>query len=105
MYALKQLAYRYGFRYGPTGEPIMYRTFVDLINQNGRVHELGLTSRFYMQTKPMAILRMAPIGLKLIMRGRSPLRPRPIKDKEQLVAIITKARALQAPRAIAELTN
>ena len=104
MYALKQLAYRNGFRHGPTGEPIMYRTFVDLINQNGRVHEVGLTSRFYMQSRPLAILKMAPIGLKLFLLGRMPLRPHAIRDKEQLVAIIKKARELEAAHASAEVT-
>jgi len=98
MYSLKQLAYRNGFRYGPTGEPIMYRTFVDLINQNGRVHEVGLTGKYYMQSKPMAILKMAPIGVKMFMRGRTPLRPHVIENKEQLTAIITKARELEAAR-------
>ena len=104
MYALKQLAYRNGFRRGPTGEPIMYRTFVDLINQNGRVHEVSLASKVYMQSRPMALLRMAPIGLKMIRRGRSRLRPHTINDKEQLVAIITKARELEAAHAAEEVT-
>ena len=104
MYALKQLAFRKGFRYGPGGEPIMYRTFVDLINQSGRVYEVGLTGRFYMLSRPLAILKMAPIGLKLFFLGRMPLRPHAINDKEQLVAIINKARALEAAHAPAEVT-
>lgn len=99
MYALKQLAYRHGFRRGPTGGPIMYRVFVDLLNQNGRVYEVSLMIRYYLQSEPLAMLKMAPIGLKMFRRGRSPLRPHTLSDKRQLVAIITKAREIEAARA------
>jgi len=105
MYGLKQLAYRSGFRYGPTAEPIMNRTFVNLINHNGRVHEVSLMSRYYLQSKPLAVLKMAPIGLKMFLRGRMPLRPRAIKGKEQLNTIIVKAHALEAARATVEVSR
>lgn len=105
MYVLKQLASRYGFRYGPTGEPVMCHTFADLVARNGRVHELGLMIRFYLKTNPLAMLKMAPLGLKLMLRGRSPLMPKAVKGKEQLAAIIGKARALEAAHATEEVTK
>lgn len=101
MYGLRELAFRNGFRYGPTAEPIMNRAFVDLINQHGRVHEMSLMLRYYLQSRPLAILKMAPIGLKLFLRGRMTLRPEAIKGKEQLNAIIGRARALEAAHATA----
>jgi len=104
MYSLRQLALRSGFRYGPTAEPIMNRIFVDLVNQNGRVHEVSLMLRYYLQSKPLAILKMAPIGLKMFLRGRMPLRPDAIKGKEQLNAIIAKAHALEAAHATVEVS-
>jgi len=105
MYALKQLASRYGFRYGPTGEPAMCHTFADLVVRNGRIHEFGLMIRFYLKTKPLAMLKMAPLGPKLMLRGRLPLMPKAVKGREQLAAIISKARALEAARANVEVTE
>jgi len=105
MYGLKQLAYRSGFRSGPTAEPVMNRAFVDLINRNGRVHEVSLMLRYYLQSKPLAILKMAPIGLKMFLRGRMPLRPHAIEGTEQLSAIIAKAHALEAARATVEVSR
>lgn len=103
MYALKQWAFRNGFRYGPTGAPVMDRCFVDLVNRNGRVHELGLMTRYYLGSKPVAMLKMAVVGLKLMARGRSPVKATTIKDKGQLAAIIAKARALEAGHATKEV--
>jgi heterodisulfide reductase subunit C len=99
MYALKQVAYRHGFRYGPTGEPVMYRNFVELVNRNGRVHEMELMTGYYLGSQPLAMLRMGLIGLKMFARGRSPLKAHTIKEKEQFAAIIAKARSLEATRA------
>lgn len=105
MYSLRQLAFRNGFSYGPTGEPIMNRAFVDIIDRNGRVHEVSLMLTYYMQSSPLAVLKMAPIGLKMLLRGRMPLRPDTIKDRQQLTAIITKARALETARAAVEVAS
>jgi len=103
MYALKQLAFRNGFRYGPTGGPVMDRYFVDQVNRNGRVHEMGLMIRYYLGSKPLAMTRMGWIGLKLMARGRSPLKGNAIKDRKQLAAIIAKARALEAAHTTKEV--
>ena len=104
MYALKQVAYRHGFRYGPTGSPVMYRNFVDSINRNGRVHELGMMISYYLGSKPLAMLKMGFIGMKLMARGRSPIKAHTIKDKGQFAAIIAKARSLEAARAKEEVS-
>jgi hypothetical protein len=50
------------------------------------------------------MLKMGFIGLKLMARGRSPLKAHTIKDKEQLAAIIAKARSLEAARAKEEVS-
>lgn len=103
MYALKQVAMEHGFGYGPTDAPIMYRTFVDAINGDGRVHEFGMMRKFYLRTNPFKALGMLPVGLALLRRGRMPLRSERMKGAAEVQTIIEKARMMErAPLRMAE---
>jgi heterodisulfide reductase subunit C/quinone-modifying oxidoreductase subunit QmoC len=55
---------------------------------------LGLASRFYLFNKPLAMLKMGPLGLSMFTRGRMALVPTKIRNLEQLQAIIKKAKEL-----------
>lgn len=93
MYSLKRLAIRDGLA-RDTDAPALAKTFTDLLDRYGRSFELGLASRFYLFNKPLAMLRMGPLGLSMFTRGRMALVPTKIKKIEQLQAIIRKAREL-----------
>jgi heterodisulfide reductase subunit C len=93
MYALKRISLREGLARG-TDAPALAKTFTDLLDKYGRSFELGLASRFYLFNKPLAMLKMGPLGLSMFTRGRMSLIPKKIKNIEQLQAIIRKARAL-----------
>ena len=107
MHALECLAVRHGLSSERTSTPAMYRAFVDFVKSNGRIHELGFMSRFYLKTffsnlrtnpkaavKTVSLAKMAPLGLALLRHGRLPLRARKIKETKQLHTIIEKAKAL-----------
>jgi heterodisulfide reductase subunit C len=93
MYCLKRLAIRDRL-YKDTDAPALARTFTDLLDRYGRSFELGLASRFYLFNKPLAMLRMGPLGWRMLTRGRMALLPTKIKNLDQLQAIIKKAREL-----------
>jgi heterodisulfide reductase subunit C len=93
MYCLKRLAIRDGLA-KDTDAPALAKTFTDLLDRYGRSFELGLASRFYLFNKPLAMLRMGPMGLSMFTRGRMSLIPKKIKKIDQLQAIINKARQL-----------
>jgi heterodisulfide reductase subunit C len=93
MYCLKRLAIRDRL-YKDTDAPALARTFTDLLDRYGRSFELGLASRFYLFNKPLAMLRMGPLGWRMLTRGRMALLPTKIKNLDQLQAIIRKAREL-----------
>jgi heterodisulfide reductase subunit C len=93
MYALKRLAIRDGLAQD-TDAPALARTFTDLLDRYGRSFELGLASRYYLFNKPLAMLKMGPLGLSMFTRGRMALIPTKIKRIDQLQAIIKKAREL-----------
>ncbi len=70
MHALERLAIRHGLRSPKVSTPAMYGAFVSSIKTNGRVHELGMMINYYLKTNPFAALKAAPVGLKLLTRGR-----------------------------------
>ena len=94
MHALECLAARDGVSSRRTRTPLMYRTFIDSVRNNGRVHETGLVTRFYMRTNPLAALKILPLGLALFSHGRMPLRAKKIKGTRAVRAILDKTRAL-----------
>lgn len=93
MYALKRLALREGVA-AKTDAPALARTFTGLLEKYGRSFEFGLASRFYLFNKPLAMLKMGPLGLSLFTRGRMSLIPTKIRQLDQLQAIIKKAKEL-----------
>lgn len=93
MYTLKRMSIRDRL-YKDTDAPALAKTFTDLLDKYGRSFELGLASRFYLFNKPLAMLKMGPMGLAMFSRGRMSLRPTKIKKIDQLQAIIQKAREL-----------
>ncbi len=93
MYALKRLAIADG-TVKNTDAPALAKTFVGLLNTYGRSFEFGLASRFYLFNKPLAMLKMGPLGLSMFTRGRMSLRPSRIRQIDQLRAIINKAKEL-----------
>ena len=93
MYALKRLAIAEG-TYGDTDAPALAKTFTDFVESYGRSFEFGLASRYYLFNKPLAMLKMVPMGLQMFTRGRMSLRPNKIKQIDQLRKIISKAKEL-----------
>ncbi len=72
----------------------MARSFVDVLNRFGRVHEATMLGVYYLRTNPISAIPLAPIGLGLITHHRLPLVPHQIENKAQLQAIIRKAQEL-----------
>ena len=95
-HALESLAVQHGYRVKKTYTPAMYRSFVNSIRANGRVHEFGMMLRFYLLANPLAALKMLPLGLKLLLHRRMPLIPERAKGKEDLSRIIQKFREVIA---------
>jgi heterodisulfide reductase subunit C len=93
MYCLKRLAIRDGLA-KHTDAPALAKTFTNLLDKYGRSFELGLASRFYLFNKPLAMLKMGPLGMKMFTRGRMALVPTKIRRIDQLQAIIKKAKEI-----------
>ena len=97
-HALESLANLHGYKVKGTTTPQMYRSFVHSILANGRVHEAGMMPKYYLSIIPSllanlpALIKMMPLGLKLLQHGRMPLRPTKVSGREDLSRMINKFR-------------
>lgn len=94
-HALTSLATQQGYHIRGTRTPAMYRSFVNSIKGNGRVHELGMMLRFYLMTDPLAALKMLPVGLRLLLHRRMPLGAPKTQGKGDLDKILRKFREVR----------
>ncbi len=90
MYELKRLGAEYGLYAPGATAPVLSREFVRLVDRYGRNPELSLLSSFYMKTNPLGLVRIAPLGIKLLMRGRLSFRPGRVKKQDELARIMRR---------------
>jgi heterodisulfide reductase subunit C len=93
MYTLKRLAIA-GEKYKGTDAPKLAKTFTDMVERFGRSYEAGLATMYYLLNRPVALMKMMPMGASIFFKGRMAIRPTKIKNVEQLQAIIKKAREI-----------
>lgn len=94
MYTLKVLAEREGLAPNSTA-PGFSHAFLGNVRRFGRSWEIGLTGRHYLRHFIRRLPRMAPMGLGLMRRGRTPLIPHRIENRQQLRAILERATELE----------
>jgi heterodisulfide reductase subunit C len=83
MYELKRMAVRRGLY--PRGSPALYKAFVSTVDRYGRSAETELMIRYYLsRLNPLGLLKLAPFGLKMMLRRRFPLLPHRIKGRGDL---------------------
>jgi heterodisulfide reductase subunit C len=96
MYVLKQLAIREGYVKKRGRSSNLSKGIVETVRKYGRVWELEMMVRYYLRTNPLALIANAPLGLKMILRGRMPLKPHRIKNRKQVRKIVEMAEAMEA---------
>jgi heterodisulfide reductase subunit C len=94
VYALKRIAMREKKVSGAMRAAALASSFVRVVDRRGRNFEPELLARYYLRTNPIAMLRQIPLGLRLLLRGRMPLRGERIKGREQIRTLIAKSREL-----------
>jgi heterodisulfide reductase subunit C len=95
MHALKQAASREKLeRYRPV--TAFYRRFIESVRRHGRVNELEfMTCYFAAMKNPMLPLRYSGLGLRLVAKGKLPLRW-PARPTRPLEALFRKVAELEA---------
>lgn len=96
MYHLKHQAIKAGLY---TTDAVGFsETFIGQVETFGRAFELGLATQFYLTHHPLDRIRMGPMALAMMSRGRVNLRPRRIHNMRQLRQILDKAKEIGGRR-------
>jgi heterodisulfide reductase subunit C len=90
MYELKRLGIDYGLYAKGAKAPVLSREFVKIVDKNGKNDELSLLGNFYLKTNPFGLARMAPLGFKLLKRGRLAFRPSKVKAHDDIAKIMKR---------------
>ncbi len=88
IYALKRASMRAGAYPRRFVTPVLARQFVRAIDKRGRSSEAWLSLSLYLRTRPLQLLRYAPVALRLMRRGRLPLRPESVRKPAQLRRVL-----------------
>lgn len=72
------------------------KSFMRVVNRDGRNNETELLLRFFIMTNPFKLLRNSIIGLRLWLKGRLPLMPHRIRAVKDFRAIVAKAEKLSS---------
>ena len=90
MYALKRKAIEAKVYPSRFAIPILDREMSRLIAKHGRNSELWLILRLYLKSRHFIdMIKMAPLGIKLMKTGRMSLRMESIKNKKQMKALLS----------------
>jgi len=91
MYTLKRLAVERGIY--PKGSPALYQTFASVVDRYGRSAEMELMARYYLRTlNPLGLIKMAPMGLRMLLKGRLPVLPHRIEGRRELAKMLDHMR-------------
>jgi heterodisulfide reductase subunit C len=97
LYALKRTAIDTGVY--PERFPVylLSKNFVRVVNRYGRNQEMLLLLRYYLRRNPLALLRMLPLGLAMLRKGRISLFPKKIKGVGAIRTILQASKELELP--------
>lgn len=89
MYALKRKAIEEKVYPQRFAIPVLDREMSRLIAKYGRSSDLWLLLGLYLKTRrPITMMKMSPLGLRLMKAGRMPLRREAIKNRSQLRSLV-----------------
>jgi quinone-modifying oxidoreductase, subunit QmoC len=88
MYALKRRAIEKGTYPKRFPIPVLAKAFYRMVATNGRNSESRLVIELALRTNPLSLLKMAPVGIKLLKTGRMVLGQDRIMVPKELKAIL-----------------
>lgn len=98
MYALKRTAIDAGLY--PEKFPVYFlsKNFARIVNHYGRNQEMILLLLYYLRRNPLGLLKLLPLGISMMRKGRISLFPKKIKGVAAIRAILQASKELEVPR-------
>jgi heterodisulfide reductase subunit C len=92
MYSLKRMAIEEGIYPKNAPAPALAQAMADIIAKNGRNSEMAVVMEMLLKTNPAGLMKMAPMGLALLRRGRMAVKDfyhrDKIKNRAQLANLV-----------------
>jgi len=92
MYAMRNLALK-GSR---DASAAFYRAFAESVRRHGRAHEVEMMLLFAFGSNPLRLLKMAPIGLKMMLKGKMHFLQSSIKGVREVQQLYRAAAAVES---------
>jgi heterodisulfide reductase subunit C len=74
----------------PRTDGIYNKSFVQIVKEWGRMFEAELVLRHHLQINPFNLLRQAPVGLKMMRKGKLAFMPESSKGRKELQEIMAR---------------
>lgn len=84
IYELRRASIRADLQPRRFSTPILVRRFVDLVDKRGRSNEFWVSMSLSLRTSPGLLLEYAPLGLRLLRRGRMTVRHGSLRDPGEI---------------------
>ncbi len=68
--------------------PVLVKAFVHYVRRGGRNSEAWMSLLLYLRTRPLHLVRFAPLGLRMMRLGRLSLRHESIREPAQLRLVL-----------------
>ncbi len=94
MAELRQEALRQGYR--PRKDATYNQSFLDIVRRYGRMFEMELMLRFGI-ADPLGLMAQAPVGLKMLNKGRLAFKPCRIQGRRELERLFERYGEGEAP--------
>jgi hypothetical protein len=88
MYALKRRAIEKGLHPKRFPIPVLAKAFYNMVATRGRSSESWLVVELMLRTNPLGLLKMAPLGLKLMRTGRMVFGREHVDHPEQIKTML-----------------
>jgi heterodisulfide reductase subunit C len=98
LYALKRTAIDAGLYPEQFPVYLLSKNFVRIVNRYGRNQETLLLLFYYLRRNPLGLLRLMPLALSMLRRGRISLFPKKIKGVKAIRTILRASKELELPR-------
>jgi len=98
LYALKRTAIDAGLY--PERFPVflLSKIFARIVSRYGRNQEMLLLLFYYLRRNPLGLLRLMPLGLAMLRKGRVSILPKKIKGAAAIHKIVQASKQLELPR-------
>jgi len=93
IYALKRESMRRDLYPRRFPSPVMVRAFVDSVGKRGRSTESWISVTLYLRTRPLELVRNAPLALRLLRSGRMSFRPERNRGRGQVRRLLEAVEA------------